>query len=82
MVGSKVVDLLLEHAGPEVFTNELHDVQLVFESHRVFGQSTEEKSCELHPVSTAGFSLNITFTDKKENIVQYSDSVSLHLLLH
>lgn len=45
VIGSKIVNLLLEHRGPEVFTDELHDVQLIFESCCIFGQSGESKSC-------------------------------------
>lgn len=43
VICSKVVNLLLEHTGPEVFTDELHDVQLVFEPCRVFCQSMEKQ---------------------------------------
>lgn len=43
MVGSEVVDLLLEHTRPEVFTDEFHHVQLIFESRRVLRQSARKK---------------------------------------
>lgn len=38
VIGSEVVDLLLENTGPKVFTDELHDVQLIFEPRCVFCQ--------------------------------------------
>lgn len=43
MVGPKVVNLLLEHAGPEVFADKLHDVQLVFEPCCVLCKSVEKE---------------------------------------
>lgn len=43
VVCSEVVDLLPEHTRPKVFTDELHDVQLIFEARRVLRQSTGKK---------------------------------------
>lgn len=43
VVRSEVVDLLPEHTRPKVFTDELHDVQLVFEARRVLRHSCREK---------------------------------------
>lgn len=43
VVCSEVVDLLPEHTRPKVFTDELHDVQLIFEARRVLRQSTRKK---------------------------------------
>lgn len=39
VIGSKVVDLLLEYTGPEVFTYKLHNVQLILKPCCVFSQS-------------------------------------------
>lgn len=36
MVGPQVVDLFFEDRAPEVFTQELHYVQVIFESGTVF----------------------------------------------
>lgn len=43
MVCSEVVNLPLEHLCPEVFTNELHYIQLILEAGRVPGQPRESK---------------------------------------
>lgn len=42
VVCPEVVDLLPEHTRPEVFADELHDVQLIFEARRVLRQSRKE----------------------------------------
>lgn len=39
VIGSKVVNLLLEYTGPEVFTYKLHNVQLILKPCCVFSQS-------------------------------------------
>lgn len=55
MIGSKVVNLLFEHTCPEVFTDELHDVQLVFEPYCVLCQSRGRKYLfNTHKLVTAG----------------------------
>lgn len=43
MVCSEVVNLPPEHLCPEVFTNELHYIQLILEAGRVPGQPRESK---------------------------------------
>jgi hypothetical protein len=42
MVGSKVVNLFLEDAHPEIFADELHQVQLVFELGILAGQLLDQ----------------------------------------
>lgn len=41
VIGSEIVDLLFEHARPEVRAQELHRVQLVFESRHLASQSLD-----------------------------------------
>lgn len=43
VIGSEVVDLLLEYTGPEVFTYKLHNVQLILKPCCVFSQSREKQ---------------------------------------
>lgn len=43
MVCSEVVNLPLEHLRPEVFADELHDIQLILEAGRVPGQPVRTK---------------------------------------
>jgi len=39
MVSSEVVYLFLEYSAPEVFTNKLHDVQIILKSWTLLSES-------------------------------------------
>jgi hypothetical protein len=41
MICPQIIDLFLEDCGPELFADELHDIQLVFESLPLFGRSEQ-----------------------------------------
>lgn len=72
MIGSKVVNLLLEQTGPKVFTDELHDVQLVFEPCSVFGQSSKRKNCsnESQKLDKTVY-LNQSIIENKSGVILY-----------
>jgi len=42
MIGSQVVDLLLENSAPKVFAEEFHHLQLILEARRVFGEALDQ----------------------------------------
>ena len=47
VVCPQVVDLLLEDAAPKVFAEEFHDLELIFESRRVFCETFDQTLAHL-----------------------------------